>query len=82
MLFKRLFLASLLTSILSIVQLNGQSFTVSGFLLNKVTGEVMVGAYVFCPQTGVGSVTNSSGYYALSIPYGTKNIMFLNRPKI
>ena len=77
MLFKRLFLASLLTSVLSIVQLSGQSFVVSGFVVNKTTGEVMVGAYVFCPQTGVGSVTNNSGYYALSIPYGTKNVMFL-----
>ncbi|MDI1234820.1 MAG: carboxypeptidase-like regulatory domain-containing protein [bacterium] len=77
MLFKRFFLAGLLTFCLNAVQLNGQSFTVSGFVFNQETGEVMVGAYVFCPQTGVGSVTNNSGYYALSIPYGTKNLMYL-----
>ncbi len=63
--------------LMSIGQLSGQSFTVSGFIINQYSGEVLVGAYVFCPQTGSGTVTNNSGYYALSLPYGTKNIMYL-----
>lgn len=53
-----------------------QSFTISGFLTDQSTGEVIIGGYVFCPQTGSGSVTNNYGYYAISIPYGTKNIVY------
>lgn len=55
-----------------------QSFTISGFITDKATGEVLVGAYVFCPQTSQGTITNNCGYYAISIPFGAKNIMFMN----
>jgi hypothetical protein len=58
-------------------RLFSQSFSVSGFITSKETGEVIIGAYVFCPQTGSGSITNNYGYYALSIPYGTKNLMYM-----
>ncbi len=75
--FKRFVCLQLLTLFLSIVRLNGQSFTVSGFITNSASGEVLVGAYVFCPQTGAGTVTNTAGYYAISLPYGTKNIMYM-----
>lgn len=77
MLLKRALLFCLFTYCCCIVRLSGQSFTVSGFVINNNSGEVLVGAYVYCPQTGAGTVTNNSGYYALSIPYGTKNIMYL-----
>jgi hypothetical protein len=63
---------------LSHFNLNAQSFTISGFITNNETGEVLIGAYVFCPQTGSGTVSNNYGYYALSVPYGTKNLMYLN----
>ena len=61
-----------------IVNLNAQSFTVSGFIMDNASGEVLIGAYVFCPQTGAGTITNNYGYYALSMPIGTKNLMFIN----
>ncbi len=60
------------------LRLSSQSFSISGFVTDSETGEVLIGAYVFCPQTGSGSVTNNYGYYALSIPYGTKNILYMN----
>ncbi|MES2617543.1 MAG: TonB-dependent receptor [Bacteroidota bacterium] len=78
MLFKKHKFFCLLTFFFCIAHLNGQSFTVSGFVTKRGSGEVIVGAYVYCPQTGAGTVTNNSGYYALSIPYGTKNIMYLS----
>ena len=62
---------------ISLSNINAQSFTISGFLSNKETGEVLIGAYVICPQTGSGSVTNNYGYYAISVPYGTKNILYI-----
>ncbi len=59
-------------------QLKAQSFTVSGFVQDNVSGEVLIGAYVFCPQTGAGTITNNYGYYALNIPAGNKNVMFIH----
>jgi hypothetical protein len=73
-LFKRL---ALLLFVFIQINSQAQHFTVSGFLTDKNSGEVLIGAYVFCPQTGTGAITNNSGYYALSLPYGTKNIMYL-----
>ena len=72
--------------IISLLLLNGllsnhlfsQNFTISGFVTNQQTGDIIVGAYVFCPQIGVGAITNNYGYYALNIPYGTKNIMYVH----
>jgi hypothetical protein len=58
--------------------LSAQNFTISGIITDKETNEVLIGAYVFCPQTGIGSVTNNYGYYAINIPYGTKNIMYMH----
>lgn len=55
-----------------------QNFTISGIITDRETNEVLIGAYVFCPQTGIGSVTNNYGYYAINIPYGTKNIMYMH----
>jgi hypothetical protein len=55
-----------------------QGFTISGYVTDVTTGEVIIGAYVFCPQTGTGVVSNNSGFYALNIPFGTKNLMYLH----
>lgn len=73
----KLFLLIFITCVLHSIT-KAQNFTISGFLTDAESDEVLVGAYVFCPQTGVGSVTNNSGYYALNIPYGTKNIIYIN----
>lgn len=56
----------------------GQSFSVSGFLTNKSNGEALVGAYVFCPQTEMGVLTNNYGHYVINLPYGTKNLIFIH----
>lgn len=74
---KRLCLFILLTCATSFTAY-AQSFTISGFISDRESGEMLVGAYVFCPQTGSGTVTNNCGYYAISIPYGTKNILYMN----
>lgn len=55
-----------------------QSYTVSGYITDKETGEVIIGAYIYCPQTSTGASTNINGFYALTLPYGVKNIMYLH----
>ena len=69
---------TIIVLIFSTFKVYSQSFSISGFVTDAETGEVLIGAYVFCPQTGTGSITNNYGYYALSIPYGTKNLMYMN----
>jgi hypothetical protein len=69
----------LLTIILSnYPNVYSQGFTISGYVTDIKTGEVIIGAYIFCPQTGTGVVSNNSGFYALNIPFGTKNLMYLH----
>lgn len=74
---KKLQLIPLIFCLLIGSKLSAQSFIVSGYISNSYTGEVIIGAYVFCPQTGSGSVSNNYGYYAINIPYGTKNLVFI-----
>jgi len=75
---KFVFISILLLNGLLTNHLFSQNFTISGFVTNQQTGDIIVGAYVFCPQIGVGAITNNYGYYALNIPYGTKNIMYVH----
>ncbi|MDP2175693.1 MAG: TonB-dependent receptor plug domain-containing protein [Bacteroidota bacterium] len=64
--------------ILNSSQIFSQGFTISGYVTDVKTGEVIIGAYIFCPQTGSGVVSNNAGFYALNIPFGTKNLMYLH----
>ncbi|MBR9978591.1 MAG: TonB-dependent receptor [Bacteroidetes bacterium] len=51
--------------------------TLSGYVRDKETGETMVGATVFIVETRQGSVTNKSGYYAISeIKPGTYTVIY------
>jgi hypothetical protein len=40
--------------------------TINGYVRDKETGETLVGATVMLDGTGVGTITNKSGYYSLS----------------
>jgi len=63
--------------VLSFNNLIGQSFSVSGFLTNQSNGEALVGAYVFCPQTEMGVLTNNYGHFVINLPFGSKNLLFI-----
>ncbi len=49
-------------------QLEGQSRVVSGFVKDSISGEMLIGATVYCPATQRGCVTNNFGFYSLQIP--------------
>lgn len=72
--FKKLVLIAFF--LISSKAIYSQSFTISGILTDQTSGEIIVGAYVICPQTGIGVVSNQYGYYAITIPYGVKNLIF------
>lgn len=46
--------------------------TVSGFVKDAETGEVLIGAYVVDAKTGEGTVSNNAGYFSLKTRNGSK----------
>lgn len=54
-------------------------YTISGYVKEKSSGEVLIGANVYARGTSLGSVTNSYGFYSLTLPEGlyTLNFSFL-----
>lgn len=59
MLILPLFLAS--------IRLEAQSRIISGFVKDSVSGEILIGATVYCPETKTGCVTNNFGFYSLKL---------------
>jgi hypothetical protein len=51
-----------------ILKMEGQPRVVSGFVKDFKSGEVLIGATVYCPQTKAGCITNNFGFYSLQIP--------------
>lgn len=37
----------------------------NGFVVDAVTGEVLPGAHVYLPESGIGAITNEAGYFAI-----------------
>lgn len=48
--------------------------TVSGYVYDKSTGEVLIGATVFSAETGKGTSTNNYGFYSLTVPENSNTV--------
>jgi len=46
---------------------SAQKYTISGFIKDASTGEVLIGASVYVPKLKVGAVTNAYGFYSLTL---------------
>ncbi len=51
-------------------------FTLSGYLKDKFTGEVLIGANVFLKGTTNGVMTNGYGFYSLTQPEGNYTVVY------
>lgn len=51
------------------------AFTVSGYIKDADNGEGLIGVSVYVKETGSGAVTNSYGFYAVTLPSGTYNLV-------
>lgn len=49
---------------------NKKSYTLTGKLYDKATGEPLVGVQVILPELGLGTTSNFAGEYSLNIPSG------------
>lgn len=50
--------------------------TLSGYLKDKANGEALIGATVYIPDLKTGVITNSYGFYSISVPQGTYSVNF------
>ena len=53
-----------------------KTVTLNGYLKDKANGEALIGASVYVPQLKTGVVTNSYGYYSLSMEQGSYSVSF------
>lgn len=51
-----------------------KNVTTSGFVIDSITGERLIGAAVYFPELSMGTTTNEYGYYSISIPPGIYDI--------
>jgi outer membrane receptor for ferrienterochelin and colicin len=51
-------------------------YTISGYLKDHRTGEVLIGAHVYEEGTFIGTATNAYGFYSLTLPAGEQRIVF------
>ena len=54
----------------------GRSFPLSGFLYDKTTGEVLIGANVYVKGTSQGATTNGYGFFSMRLPEGSYTMIF------
>ena len=53
-----------------------EKFTLSGYVTDGKSGEAMIGAKVFIPSISQGALTNTYGFYSLTVPGGNYSIEF------
>ncbi len=55
---------------------SSQSFTISGYLKDNVTGEVLIGANIYEKSSLKGTTSNHFGFYSLTLPRDSVTIVF------
>lgn len=53
-----------------------RKLTISGYLTDKLSGELLVGANVYLFDKSKGTQSNEYGFYSLTLPKGTKRIYY------
>ena len=57
-------------------QLRAQKFTISGYVKDKNTGEVLIGANIYNKQNYDGTTSNNYGFYSLTLPADSIRLVF------
>ncbi|MEZ0611042.1 carboxypeptidase-like regulatory domain-containing protein [Fibrella sp. WM1] len=52
-----------------------EKLTVSGYVKDASDGEGLIGVSVYNKETGTGAVTNNYGFYSITLPKGTYNLV-------
>ena len=55
---------------------NAQKFTISGYVRDAGSGEPLISANVYESRSGAGAVTNTYGFFSLTLPSDSVNLSF------
>ncbi|RAV98607.1 TonB-dependent receptor [Pseudochryseolinea flava] len=70
------FLTVLTFVLLSFTARSQQKVTINGYVKDAANGEELIGVGVYIPQLKAGTVTNAYGFYAITVPPGSYEIVF------
>lgn len=48
-----------------------EKYTLSGYITDSLSGEVLIGAYIYDKKNNVGAASNAYGFYSLTLPAGS-----------
>ena len=52
------------------------NFTLSGYIVDQSSKEVIIGSNVIIPLLNTGTISNSYGFYSITVPEGNYEIIF------
>ncbi len=64
----------LFATILSAQSGRAQQYTITGYVSDRESGEKLISATVFDSRSGLGAVSNTYGFYSLTLPAGNVNL--------
>ncbi|MEZ4874534.1 MAG: TonB-dependent receptor, partial [Flavobacteriaceae bacterium] len=70
---KKIITLFLLSTLFSFGQ---EKYTLNGTLREEATGETLIGVNVIIPELQTGAVTNEYGFYSITLPEGTYEVVF------
>ena len=73
---KKIYLLTLLIFLNPLQVLSQESYTLNGYVNDAETGEALIGATVYVNELNSGTVTNSYGFYSLTLVQGDYKIDF------
>ena len=53
-----------------------QTHTISGYIILNKSGETLISSTVFDKKSGSGTVSNSYGFYSITLPEGNVNLKY------
>ncbi|NOY95542.1 MAG: TonB-dependent receptor [Chlorobi bacterium] len=53
-----------------------QMVTLNGYIIDKASGEALIAANCYFPEISTGVISNSYGFYSITVPKGTYNVIF------
>ena len=66
----------IILALIPVLSFSQQSYTLSGNITDAETGEDLIGVTIVAVELSQGAVTNTYGFYSLSLPEGTYTIRY------
>ena len=69
------FLSTFLFCLISFSSYAQDNFTLSGTIIDSGSNETLIGVNIIFPELQTGTMTNEYGFYSITLPEGTYNII-------